>query len=114
MQNTVNDLKSTTKAQLKNALLPTFEQYYNEKYLSDDPEGKVTVKKMERLVESLPDPEKQLLTERYLSKNSQYLSDSHVYNTVMKISYPTYVEIEKRALRKIAIGFGMHEMRGNA
>ncbi|WP_053482620.1 hypothetical protein [Lysinibacillus sp. FJAT-14745] len=60
---------------------------------------------IERAIERLPTPERFLIEARYLSANSEYLTDYHVYNLKFDppISSVTYTKIRDTAMIKISL-----------
>ena len=60
---------------------------------------------IERAIERLPTPERFLIEARYLSTNSEYLTDYHVYNLKFDppISSVTYTKIRDTAMIKISL-----------
>jgi ArpU family phage transcriptional regulator len=66
-------------------------------------------RRVEQAVTRLPEIEKFLITERYMSVDSDYISDMTVYCFKFNppISHPTYGKIKDRAMYKIALCLGL-------
>jgi ArpU family phage transcriptional regulator len=68
----------------------------------------------ERAVEGLPDYEKFLIKERYMSIDSDYLTDQNVYNHKFKppISEKKYAKLRWKAFYKLAISLNIAVLSG--
>lgn len=83
------------------AMRGIFEQYDMCKCLPDNPEYKAYVEVIESAVDSLSEPEKNLIRERYMV--DFYRTDLRVYMVYLDppISKDTYTKIRKRAFHKM-------------
>lgn len=59
------------------------------------------VNKVELAVNQLPDVEQELIQERYMKRNYDYISDYTVYMTKLFISKPTYIKVRERAFERL-------------
>lgn len=69
-------------------------------------------KRIEQAVNSLPEKEKFLITEKYLNQECEYITDMDMYNNRFNppISPPLYSEYRERAMFKIAFLIGGIEL----
>lgn len=79
-----------------------------DKQLDDDivQQRKKFVERIEKAVALLAPKEIQLITERYLSQDGNYVKDYEVYEA-MQISENTYYKYRNRAVKKLAIVLGL-------
>ena|SRR5690625_2552640 len=66
-------------------------------------EAREYVDKVEQAVEQLPDIEKELIQQRYMSRNHDYITDYTVYETKLYVSAPHYHKIRNRAFKKLIV-----------
>lgn len=61
-------------------------------------------RRIEQSVEELPEIERQLISERYLNPESDYITDQQIYSQVINppISERTYTKYRERAMLKLA------------
>jgi ArpU family phage transcriptional regulator len=59
--------------------------------------------RVEWAVSRLPKIEKQLIQERYLNSESEYITDFHVYNQILEKSQPTYIKLRWKAFYRLAL-----------
>ncbi|QIC48324.1 hypothetical protein GAG94_15295 [Lysinibacillus sphaericus] len=103
-------LKHLTKAEkvkIRKAVIKELARYRLSKFtLENSDNDNVAFHQMiERAIERLPTPERFLIEARYLSANSEYLTDYHVYNLKFDqpISSVTYTKIRDTAMIKISL-----------
>lgn len=98
-----------------------FETYRLCKYLIESQENNDSVdlegamyfcENVECVVNALPDIEAELIRERYLCIDSEYITDETVYKERMDppISAPTYNKVRERAFEKIYTTLGIGEI----
>lgn len=63
------------------------------------------IEKVKTAIDSLPGLEKELINIRYMDNDSEYITDTEVYNDLLSepISPVTYSTIRERAIMKLAI-----------
>lgn len=61
--------------------------------------------RVERAVRRLPRMERQIIEERYMTNDTDYITDQHVYDFQLEppISAPTYIKLRWRAFYKLAL-----------
>jgi hypothetical protein len=91
------------------AIKDIFEKYRLCKYLQNSFEYQRYCELIENIVESLPSKEKQLITERYLVNDGDYLTDEVVYKERLtpSISAATYSKIRDKAFYHFIIKLQM-------
>lgn len=63
--------------------------------------------RIERAVYRLPKKERQLIEERYMSPDSEYITDYEVYNFRLHISAKTYSKIRWKAFYRLALNLNI-------
>ncbi|WP_354472668.1 hypothetical protein [Lysinibacillus parviboronicapiens] len=100
-------LTRAEKVKIRKAVVNELERYRLSKFTVENPDNdNVAFHQMiERAIERLPTPERFLIEARYLSANSEYLTDYHVYNLKFNppISAMTYTKIRDAAMIKISL-----------
>ncbi|MGY4793918.1 hypothetical protein ACVNNN_02860 [Lysinibacillus fusiformis] len=100
-------LTKMEKVEIRKAVVNELERYRLSKFTVENPDNdNVAFHQMiERAIERLPTPERFLIEARYLSANSEYLTDYHVYNLKFDppISAMTYTKIRDAAMIKISL-----------
>ncbi|MGE7954968.1 hypothetical protein [Lysinibacillus xylanilyticus] len=95
------------KVKIRKAVVKELARYRLSKFtLENSDNDNVAFHQMiERAIERLPTPERFLIEARYLSANSEYLTDYHVYNLKFNppISSVTYTKIRDTAMIKISL-----------
>ncbi|THF83720.1 ArpU family phage packaging/lysis transcriptional regulator [Cohnella fermenti] len=82
----------------------------------DEPERRrAFCEAIDRVVERLPKQEQFLIQERYLARESQYITDYSIYQMVFDppISEGKYARIRDRAMQKIAYQLGLIDENGD-
>ncbi|WP_084692375.1 ArpU family phage packaging/lysis transcriptional regulator [Parafrankia elaeagni] len=69
---------------------------------------------IDQAVGSLPEKERFLIEQRYIGKDSEYISDCKLYSFIFDppISEPTYSKIRNRAIIKLALSLGIIDFNG--
>ncbi len=100
-------LTRAEKVKIRKAVVKELARYRLSKFtLENSDNDDVAFHQMiERAIERLPTPERFLIEARYLSANSEYLTDYHVYNLKFDppISSVTYTKIRDTAMIKISL-----------
>jgi len=100
-------LTRAEKVKIRKAVVKELARYRLSKFtLENSDNDNVAFHQMiERAIERLPTPERFLIEARYLSANSEYLTDYHVYNLKFDppISSVTYTKIRDTAMIKISL-----------
>lgn len=100
-------LTRAEKVKIRKAVVKELARYRISKFTVENPDNEnVAFNQMiERAIERLPTPERFLIEVRYLSANSEYLTDYHVYNLNFEppISAMTYTKIRDTAMIKISL-----------
>lgn len=100
-------LTRAEKVKIRKAVVKELARYRLSKFtLENSDNDNVGFHQMiERAIERLPTPERFLIEARYLSANSEYLTDYHVYNLKFDppISSVTYTKIRDTAMIKISL-----------
>lgn len=100
-------LTKMEKVEIRKAVVNELERYRLSKFTLEnlDNDDVAFHQMIERAIERLPTPERFLIEARYLSANSEYLTDYHVYNLKFDppISPPTYTKIRDTAMIKISL-----------
>lgn len=98
-------LTKTEKAEIRKAVVKELARYRLSKFTNPDNDNVAFHQMIERAIERLPTPERFLIEARYLSANSEYLTDYHVYNLKFNppISAMTYTKIRDAAMIKISL-----------
>lgn len=100
-------LSRAEKVKIRKAVVKELARYRISKFTVENPDNdNVAFHQMiERAIERLPTPERFLIEVRYLSANSEYLTDYHVYNLKFDppISAMTYTKIRDSAMIKISL-----------
>lgn len=100
-------LTSAEKVKIRKAVVKELARYRVSKLAAENSNNdNVAFHQMiERAIERLPTPERFLIEARYLSANSEYLTDYHVYNLKFNppISAMTYTKIRDAAMIKISL-----------
>lgn len=103
-------LKNLTKAEkveIRKAVVKELARYRVSKLAAENSENDNAAfrQMIERAIEVLPTPERFLIETRYLSANSEYMTDYHVYNIKFDppISAMTYTKIRDAAMIKISL-----------
>lgn len=73
------------------------------KIIDKKEEAKRYVEVVEQAVESLPEIEKELIKQRYMSRNHDYITDYTVYEIKMFISAPYYYKVRERAFSNLSV-----------
>lgn len=63
--------------------------------------------RIERAVARLPRMERRLIEERYMTRDSEYITDLHVYNFILEISPATYAKIRWKAFYRLALNLNL-------
>jgi len=66
-------------------------------------EAREFVERVEKAVNQLPDLEKQVIEERYMCRNYDYINDYTVYEAIIPMSKNTYSKVRERAMKKLHI-----------
>lgn len=98
-------LTRAEKVKIRKAVVKELARYRISKFTDPDNDNVAFHKMIERVIERLPTPERLLIEARYLSANSEYLTDYHVYNLKFDppISAMTYTKIRDAAMIKISL-----------
>lgn len=98
-------LTRAEKVKIRKAVVKELAQYRISKFTDPDNDNVAFHQMIERAIERLPTPERFLIEARYLSANSEYLTDYHVYNLKFDppISSVTYTKIRDTAMIKISL-----------
>lgn len=98
-------LTRAEKVKIRKAVVKELARYRISKFTDPDNDNVAFHKMIERAIERLPTPERFLIEARYLSANSEYLTDYHVYNLKFDppISAMTYTKIRDAAMIKISL-----------
>jgi len=100
-------LTRTEKVKIRKAVVKELARYRVSKLAAEnsDNDNVAFHQIIERAIERLPTPERFLIEARYLSVNSEYLTDYHVYNLKFDppISSVTYTKIRDTAMIKISL-----------
>jgi len=98
-------LTRAEKVKIRKAVVKELARYRISKFTDPDNDNVVFHQMIERAIERLPTPERFLIEARYLSANSEYLTDYHVYNLKFNppISAMTYTKIRDAAMIKISL-----------
>ncbi|WP_374963774.1 hypothetical protein [Lysinibacillus sp. RS5] len=100
-------LTKMEKVEIRKAVVNELERYRLSKFTLEnlDNDDVAFHQMIERAIERLPTPERFLIEARYLSANSEYLTDYHVYNLKFDppISPATYTKIRDTAMIKISL-----------
>lgn len=95
------------KVNIRKAVVKELACYRISKFTVENPDNDNLAfhQMIERAIERLPTPERFLIEARYLSANSEYLTDYHVYNLKFDppISSVTYTKIRDTAMLKISL-----------
>lgn len=95
------------KVKIRKAVVKELACYRISKFTVENPDNDNLAfhQMIERAIERLPTPERFLIEARYLSVNSEYLTDYHVYNLKFDppISSVTYTKIRDTAMIKISL-----------
>lgn len=104
-------LSKAEKAEIRKAVVKELARYRVSKLAAENSNNdNVAFRQMiERAIERLPTPERYLIETRYLSANSEYMTDYHVYNLKFDppISAMTYTKIRDTAMIKISLVLGL-------
>lgn len=70
---------------------------------------KAYCERIERAVRRLPGPERQIIELRYMTTDTDYITDQHVYDFKLEppMSAPTYIRIRDLAMYKIYLIMGL-------
>ncbi|KOS61968.1 hypothetical protein FJQ98_19385 [Lysinibacillus agricola] len=100
-------LTRAEKVKIRKAVVKELARYRLSKFTveNSDNDNVAFHQMIERAIERLPTPERFLIEARYLSANSEYLTDYNVYNLKFDppISSVTYTKIRDTALIKISL-----------
>ncbi len=98
-------LTRAEKVKIRKAVVKELARYRISKFTDPDNNNVAFHQMIERAIERLPTPERFLIEARYLSANSEYLTDYHVYNLKFDppISSVTYTKIRDTAMIKISL-----------
>ncbi len=98
-------LTRAEKVKIRKAVVKELARYRISKFTDPDNDNVAFQQMIERAIERLPTPERFLIEARYLSANSEYLTDYHVYNLKFDppISAMTYTKIRDAAMIKISL-----------
>lgn len=98
-------LTRAEKVKIRKAVVKELARYRISKFTDPDNDNVAFHQMIERAIERLPTPERFLIEARYLSANSEYLTDYHVYNLKFDppISAMTYTKIRDAAMIKISL-----------
>lgn len=98
-------LTRAEKVKIRKAVVKELARYRISKFTDPDNDNVAFHQMIERAIERLPTPERFLIEARYLSANSEYLTDYHVYNLKFElpISAMTYTKIRDTAMIKISL-----------
>ncbi|MFJ7839888.1 hypothetical protein ACIQXG_10435 [Lysinibacillus sphaericus] len=98
-------LTRAEKVKIRKAVIKELARYRISKFTDPDNDNVAFHQMIERAIERLPTPERFLIEARYLSANSEYLTDYHVYNLKFDppISAMTYTKIRDAAMIKISL-----------
>ncbi|MGE7673790.1 hypothetical protein ACQKMV_09465 [Lysinibacillus sp. NPDC094403] len=98
-------LTRVEKVKIRKAVVEELARYRISKITDPDNDNVAFHQMIERAIERLPTPERFLIEARYLSANSEYLTDYHVYNLKFDppISAMTYTKIRDAAMIKISL-----------
>ncbi|TDX93500.1 UNVERIFIED_CONTAM: hypothetical protein BJ099_12535 [Lysinibacillus xylanilyticus] len=98
-------LTRAEKVKIRKAVVKELARYRISKFTDPDNDNVAFHQMIERAIERLPTPERFLIEARYLSANSEYLTDYHVYNLKFDppISSVTYTKIRDTAMIKISL-----------
>lgn len=92
--------------EVKDKMDDMFDKYRLYKYLLDeDSTGRVEYReyceRIERIVKKLPSVEQTLIHERYMTNESQYIKDYHVYDSILHIGNVTYIKLRNKAFERL-------------
>jgi len=100
-------LTRAEKVKIRKAVVKELARYRISKFNVENPDNENVAfhQMIEQAIERLPTPERFLIEARYLSVNSEYLTDYHVYNLKFDppISSVTYTKIRDTAMIKISL-----------
>ncbi|QPA56111.1 hypothetical protein [Lysinibacillus sphaericus] len=98
-------LTRAEKVKIRKAVVKELARYRLSKFTDPDNDKVAFHQMIERAIERLPTPERFLIEARYLSANSEYLTDYNVYNLKFDppISSVTYTKIRDTAMIKISL-----------
>ena len=103
----LKNLTRTEKAKIRKAVVKELARYRVSKLAAENSNNdNIAFHQMiKRAIEVLPTPERFLIETRYLSADSEYLTDYHVYNFKFdpSISSMTYTKIRDTAMIKISL-----------
>ncbi|WP_289891443.1 hypothetical protein [Virgibacillus pantothenticus] len=103
----MSGLSNREKNKVKKAVITELEKYRYLKWLQEPTqEHKEFFQTIDNAVEGLPEKESFLIRKRYLSNESEYITDSQMYNEIFDppVSERTYSsKIRDRAMLKLAL-----------